>query len=151
MLRDEPGVYACTAHVTRCHVDMAPHRMSATIACPACGRATCRAHLRACGWCGRRVCVRDIGPGGDRCATCERLTVVDEPPDHVLTAAAALLSERRAPTHWKLARDAEHTVVELDLGWTRHLVFTVRHGDAVVGGGRSHSIVGATPLRLASK
>jgi len=75
------------------------------------------------------------------------LTGTDDPPDNVIAAAAALVGERALPKHWKTARDATHVVVEVDLGWTRHIVFTVRHDDTVASGGRTHSILGSAPLR----
>jgi len=146
MLKGEPGKYVCKSHVARCHVDMAAHRLGATSTCPVCGRTTCKDHLRSCASCGRRVCVRDLG-SGDKCATCDRLTGTDDPPDNVIAAAAALVGERALPKHWKTARDATHVVVEVDLGWTRHIVFTVRHDDTVASGGRTHSILGSAPLR----
>jgi hypothetical protein len=146
MLKGEPGKYACKAHVARCHVDMAAHRLGATAACPVCGRTTCRDHLRSCASCGRLVCVRDIG-SGDRCVTCDRLMTTDDPPDNVIAAATVLFGERSLPRHWKTARDATHMIVDVDLGWTRHVVFTVLHDDNVASGGRTHSILGSAPLR----
>ena len=73
--------------------------------------------------------------------TCARLTAVAEPPDNLIAAAVALLGARQTPKHWKTARDAEHTVVEVGLGWKRQIVFVVRHGENVSSGGKTHSMV----------
>ncbi|HEX6533586.1 MAG TPA: hypothetical protein VF041_03260 [Gemmatimonadaceae bacterium] len=51
------------------------------------------------------------------------------------------------PTRWRLSRDATHTVVELDLGWTRRLVFTVRHGDARAETVVRHSVLGGRVVK----
>lgn len=148
LLRGEDNVYACKAHVARCHVDMGAHRIGTTAPCPVCDRTTCKQHLRSCSSCGRQVCVRDFVAHGDHCTTCERLTTTGDPSDHVIAAAAALLGERPTPRRWKTSRDATHTIVEMDLGWTRRVVFLLRHGDTAASGGRSHSILGSSPLRL---
>jgi hypothetical protein len=63
-----------------------------------------------------------------------------------VAAAATLLGHRPTPKRWKLARDLSHTIVELDLGWTRRLVFAVRHGDNVATKGRTHSAIGSKKL-----
>ena len=65
-----------------------------------------------------------------------------DPPDSIIAAATALLGSRQRPREWKTARDASHTVVEVDLGWRRRMVFAVRHGDTVAKAGRSHSVTG---------
>jgi hypothetical protein len=42
-----------------------------------------------------------------------------------------------------MARDETHVVVELDLGWSRKAVFTLRPGDAVPESVVHHSLVGS--------
>ena len=64
-----------------------------------------------------------------------------------VVATVALLGNRQRPKHWKTARDAEHTVVEVDLGWKRQIVFVVRHGENVSTGGKTHSMVRSKSLR----
>lgn len=146
MLRKEPGVFACRNHHSICHVDQGAFRLGQTSDCPICRKTACKAHVRNCGWCGRDVCITDVDAGSGRCRTCRALRQTAEPTDNVLTAAAGLLGGRSNPKRWKVARDGAHTVVEVDLGWTRHVVFVVPHGDTVASGGRSHSAVGSRGL-----
>jgi hypothetical protein len=139
-LRNEPGQFACREHHAICHVDQSAYRLGQTAECPVCERATCRAHLGSCSSCGRSVCVKDINPTG-RCVTCASLRETSDPSNDVIAAAATLLGIRTRPKRWKVARDGVHTVVEVDLGWTRRVVFTVPHGDSVASGSRTHSVV----------
>jgi hypothetical protein len=141
MLRNEPGTFACRTHHSICHVDQGAYRVGQTVECPVCGRSACKAHVRSCNWCGRAVCVRDLSAANGRCSTCMALRETDDPTDQLISAAAGLLGSRTAPKRWKVARDGGDTVVEVDLGWTRRVVFTVRHGDNVASGGRTHSVV----------
>jgi hypothetical protein len=145
-LRREPGVYACTAHAAVCHIDRAAYRLDQVVACPVCARSACTTHSGSCQSCGRVVCLRDLDARRGTCVTCARLTAIAEPPDHVIAAAVALLGPRQTPRHWKTARDAEHTVVQAELGWKRQVVFVVRHGDNVASGGKNHSMVRSKPL-----
>jgi len=148
MLRNEPGKYVCRAHGAICHVDKAAYRVGQTTECPVCARETCKAHLRTCGWCGRMVCISDMNIAHNRCTTCAQLRDVAQPPETLVRAVALALEERPTPKHWRTARDATHTVVELDLGWTRRVVLAVRHGDNVASVGRTHSAVTSKTLRL---
>jgi hypothetical protein len=145
MLRGEPGKFACEEHAKICHLDRAAYRLDKVELCPACGRWACTAHRRACSWCGRSVCLGDFnGPRG-RCSTCLSLAVTNDPPAAIIAAAAALLGSA-TPAKWKTARDSEHTVVEVDVGWKRRVVFTVRHGDNASSGGKNHTLVGSKPF-----
>jgi hypothetical protein len=146
MLRDKHGKYACMQHAATCHVDRGAYLIVDMVTCPVCGRATCKKHVRSCQSCGRTVCFHDIAGKKSRCATCSRLTATTAPSDAVIDAAVAVLGSRPTPKQWKTARDATHTVVELDLGWKRRVVFTVRHDDNVASGGRAHSITGSRPV-----
>lgn len=145
LLRGKASVYACKEHHRVCHIDQGAFSPGETVDCPVCGKAACRSHVRSCGWCGRTVCVRDMNAGG-RCSTCRQLQVSDDPPDNVLAAAAKVLRDRQRPKQWKLAQDAAHTVVELNLGMTRKVVFVVTHGDSAPVGGRTHSGLGTKAL-----
>jgi hypothetical protein len=46
-----------------------------------------------------------------------------------------------------MSRDGSHHVVEVDTGWTRRVVFTVRHGDSKADTVVRHSILGSTVVR----
>jgi hypothetical protein len=147
MLRNEPERFACHDHAKVCHVDRAAYRVGQASRCPVCAKWACHTHRRDCSWCGRSVCIRDFSGRLGRCLTCARLTATAEPPDNVIAAAAALV-KAAAPKQWKTARDADHTVVEMTLGFKRRLVFTVRHGDNVPCEARSHSMVGSKALSV---
>lgn len=148
MLRTEPGRFVCRTHSAICHVDQAAHRLGQTTDCPVCARGTCKSHLQTCSWCGRMVCVSDMNAAHGRCGTCAQLRDVAEPSDNLVTAAANALGDRPTPKRWRTARDATHTVLELDLGWTRRVVLAVRHGDNVASSGLTHSAIGAKKLNL---
>ena len=150
VLRTEPGKFACRAHSTICHVDQSAYRLGATAECPICTKPTCKAHLHVCEWCGRAICVSDMNAMQSRCGTCATLRDVAEPPDRVVDAVASALESRTTPKRWRVARDATHTVVEVDLGWTRRAVFAVRHGDNVASVGRTHSAIRSKELNLRS-
>jgi hypothetical protein len=150
MLRNEPGKFVCRTHGAICHVDQAAHRLGQTSDCPVCAKGTCKSHSRACSWCGRTVCVSDMNAAHSRCGTCAQLRDVSEPADNLITAAANALGDRPTPKRWRTARDATHTVLELDLGWTRRVVLAVRHGDNVASSGLTHSAIGAKRLTLRS-
>ena len=148
MLRNEPGRFICRAHAAICHVDQGAYRVGETVECPVCARGTCKAHLRTCGWCGRSVCVSDMNVAHSRCTTCAQVREVAQPPDNLVRAVALSLEDRGTPKHWRIARDASHTIVELDLGWTRRVVLAVRHGDNVASAGRTHSAMTSKTLRF---
>ena len=145
-LRNEPGRFVCRAHAAICHVDQSAFRIGQTTDCPVCARPTCRSHVRTCGWCGRMVCVTDLNAAHSRCSTCAQLRDIAEPPDSLVTAVASALGDRATPKRWRAARDATHTVVELDLGWTRRVVLAVRHGEHVASLGQTHSAIGSKKL-----
>ncbi len=145
-LADQPGMRACEAHRTTCHVDRVSYSVTGTRPCPVCGRPTCDAHRSVCTHCARQVCVSELD--GRRCTTCGRLEDLADPPDDLIHAG--LEANGGAPPKargWKAARDATATVVELDLGWTRRLVFTVPHGETRPRTVIQHSMVGSRRLR----
>ncbi|HEU5169433.1 MAG TPA: hypothetical protein VFU46_02785 [Gemmatimonadales bacterium] len=145
-LADRGGAMACERHRTMCHVDGAAFSLEGTKACAVCGKATCEGHRRACPWCGRPVCTRDIE--AQRCVTCGKLAETADPADELVQAAiAANGGEPPKAKAWKTARDASGTVVELDLGWTRRLVFGVPHGEAAPATVVQHSMLGSKPVR----
>lgn len=148
MLRSEPGKFVCRAHSTSCHVDQGTYRLGQTTDCPVCAQATCKSHLRTCGWCGRMVCVTDMNAAHSRCSTCAQVRDIAEPPDGLVTAVASALGDRATPKRWRAARDATHTVLELDLGWTRRMVLAVRHGENVASHGLTHSAIGSKKISL---
>lgn len=143
-LRDRRGERACGAHHTVCHVDRVAFSLTGTEECPVCGRRACAQHRGSCDNCGRLVCASDFDAAARRrCTTCRQLAPLTDPEDRVLRAAAvAQAGGEKRPKSWRAARDASHLVVELDLGWTRRLVFTVRHGDDRPDGGMTHSMLG---------
>ena len=119
-------------------------------ACPVCGRDACAQHRAACGYCGRQVCTADLAQQSRRCATCAQLAAIADPPQEVVTAARGLTGRSGAPTAsraWRIARDRSHFVVELDLGWRRRTVFTLRHGDTVPESVMTHSLAGSKRRR----
>lgn len=151
LLRNRPGQYVCRDHGAICHVDQGAYRIGETVECPVCAKATCSAHLRNCASCGRMVCVADLrNPSSPqkRCITCAQLKADADPDDHVIDAVVAALGGRQTPKRWRTARDATHTVVEVDLGWTRRVVLAVRHRDNVADTGRRRSAIRSKPLRL---
>ncbi len=113
--------------------------------CPVCGKDACAQHRVACGYCGRHVCTADLEQPSRRCATCAQLATIADPPEQVVTAARAVTGAGapRASRAWRIARDKSHLVVELDLGFRRKAVFTVRHGDKVPDSVVRHSLLGA--------
>ena len=116
--------------------------------CPVCGKDVCAQHRAACAYCGRQVCTADLAQQSRRCATCAQLVAVIDPPEEVVTAARALAGgggggASKVSRAWRIARDRTHVVVELDLGWRRRTVFTLRHGDSVPESVVTHSLVGS--------
>ena len=112
--------------------------------CPVCGKDICAQHRAACAYCGRQVCTADVDQQSRRCATCAQLAAVADPPEEVVTAArAATGGASKVSRAWRIARDRTHLVVELDLGWRRRTVFTLRHGESVPESVVTHSLVGS--------
>jgi hypothetical protein len=112
--------------------------------CPVCGKGACAEHRSACGYCGRQVCTADLPRQSRRCATCAQLAAVADPPDDVVTAARAVAGVGPKPTRaWRVARDRRHIVVEIDLGFSRKAVFTLRHGTTVPESVVKHSLLGS--------
>src|SRR5213079_1651868 len=125
--------------------------------CASCSKSVCTAHQAvcvkdgcaqrraACRYCRRHVCTADLEQPSRRCATCAQLATIAEPPEHVVTAARAVTGAGapRASRAWRIARDKSHLVVELDLGFRRKAVFTVRHGDQVPDSVVRHSLLGS--------
>jgi len=147
-LQDKRGAYACRAHHAVCHIDGQAYSLGEAIPCPVCNGKVCSRHRRRCEWCGREVCMDEFNAAKRQCRTCLRLAPTTEPSDSVLAAAITFLGNRPTPKSWQTARDAWHTVVELDLGWTKRVVFVVPHGDNRPTGGRSHSVLGSKPLAV---
>lgn len=145
-LRREPGKLVCREHGAICHVDHGAYRIRETQECPVCGKMACKLHHATCGWCGRSVCVHDIHGTAGRCRTCLQLRVSEELSASIVDAVVAALQLRSASARWKTARDAVHTVVEVELGWTRRVVLLVRHGDTVATVGRTHSALKSRKL-----
>ena len=145
-LADRPGRTGCEKHRTTCHVDGVTFSVTGTRPCPVCGRPTCGAHRAGCAYCARQVCIRDTE--GGRCLTCRRLEDVPDPADDLIQASlAANGGEPPSAKAWRTAQDASGTVVELDLGWTRRLVFTVPHGETKPRTVLHHSVLGAKRVR----
>ncbi len=145
-LADRPGALACEAHRSICSVDGVTFSLTGTRECPVCGRLACEGHRAACRHCARQVCVKDIE--GGRCFTCRNLAPAPDPADDLIQAAlAANGGEPPKAKEWRTAQDASGTVVELDLGWTRRLVFTVLHGETRPRTVVAHSVLGSRRTR----
>jgi hypothetical protein len=127
-LADRGGAPVCEQHRTICHVDGLTFSLQGTKPCAVCGKPACTKHRMACHWCGRFVCTRDISEG--KCRTCAKLVATADPADELIQAAVSANDDSppRAKS-WRTSRDATGTVVELELGWTRKLVFAVPHGE----------------------
>lgn len=140
--RDELG---CERHRSRCHVDDRSYTLAGTPPCPLCTKPTCRDHLLACKYCGRRVCATDRDAASGRCLTCGQLASTSEPPDSVVAASvAANGGQPLKGGDWRVARDAGHLIAEVALGWSRKLVFSVRHGESVPDTVIRHSLLGSS-------
>jgi hypothetical protein len=144
----------CEEHATVCHIDGTVYSPDGTAECPVCGKRACAAHRKACSSCGRAICRADFGAQGhDReCATCRRLAPLVDPDSRLIAALIAVQdpAERRGGAvrglgvrAWRSARDATHTIVETDLGWTRRMVLAIRHGADRAEVVISHSILGS--------
>ena len=141
----------CGEHRAACAEEPAAIFASDEVAaCPVCGKDACAQHRAACGYCGRQVCTADLAQQSRRCATCAQLAAIADPPQEVVTAARGLTGRSGAPKAsraWRIARDRSHFVVELDLGWRRRTVFTLRHGDTVPESVMTHSLAGSKRRR----
>jgi hypothetical protein len=147
-LADKDGVPACESHRERCYIDGQSYSLGSAQTCGICAEVTCREHRRMCGHCGRAVCFKDIDAKSNRCATCKRLNESDDIP--VEAMAAAIVANGGLPPKaksWNMARDKTAVVVDVDLGWSRHLVFTVRHGEDEPSTVVSHSLLGSKRSR----
>jgi hypothetical protein len=143
-LLDTSGAYGCATHRKECHVDGQAYSLAGAERCPVCGKDACARHRAVCAHCGRHVCTADLGGEPRRCSTCAQLVAVAEPPAEVVRAArAATGGGPRSARAWRMARDETHVVVELDLGWSRKAVFTLRPGEAVPESVVRHSLVGS--------
>jgi hypothetical protein len=147
-LRNTPGKFVCRAHAAICHIDQAAYRVGDTGDCPVCAKGTCKTHLRVCSSCGRAVCLTDVSAARGRCSTCDQLRDIADPADALVNAVALALKDGPRPKHWRAARDATHTIVEVDLGWTRRAVVVVRHGENVASAGQLHSALGTRKLNV---
>lgn len=147
-LHDTPSDQACEKHRSVCHIDQRSYTLTGTAACLVCGRLTCAEHLRPCGWCGRAVCAAELPPREPRCTTCRHLAEVADPSDSLI-AASVTANEGEPPQakSWRVGRDATHEVAELDLGWSRRLVFAVRHSDNRPDVAMRHSLLGSSRLK----
>lgn len=145
-LADRTGGRGCEKHRTACHIDGVNFTLAGTRACPVCGKPTCERHTVACGYCGRQVCAPDVEER--RCLTCRRLEETADPADDLIQASlVASGGEPPKAKGWRTAQDASGTVVELDLGWTRRLVFSVQHGEMRPKTALQHSVLGTRRVR----
>lgn len=136
----------CETHRGSCHVDGAVLRLEEVISCPVCERPACAQHVAACKNCGRNVCSKDLAQ--TNCGTCLRLSLATDIPDSVVHAGVtANDGEPLKGGTWRLAQDAGHTVAQVDLGWSRRLVFAVRHGDSSPETVIRHSMLGSKRTR----
>jgi hypothetical protein len=77
--------------------------------------------------------------------TCGQLASTSEPPDSVVAASvAANGGEPLKGGDWRVARDAGHLIAEVALGWSRKLVFSVRHGETTPDTVVRHSVLGSS-------
>lgn len=143
--RDRPGERVCKSHHTVCHIDGGVFTAMGTSACPVCGKRTCSGHRKDCMSCGRSVCVQDVGPDS-RCSTCTRLQAATDPSDDVIAAANRLFESAGRAKSWRISRDASHTIVEADLGWTRKVTFVLKHGEQKAERAVSTSLLGTKTL-----
>jgi hypothetical protein len=147
-LLDTPSDYGCDKHRSVCHVDQRTYTIEGTSPCMVCGLATCREHYRPCGWCGRPVCSGELPSREARCVTCRQMADLTDPAESIL--AAAIIANGGEPPNgkfWMIGRDVMHDVVDVDLGWSRRLVFSVRHSDNVPEFVMRHSLLGSSRVR----
>jgi hypothetical protein len=138
----------CEEHRSVCHVDHRSYTLTGTTPCPACGRLTCTEHYRTCKSCGRGICFSELSLTNPPCSTCRHLNAVVDPSDRLIAAAiAANHGEPLKGKTWRKATDDTHDVVEIDLGWSRRLVFAVRHSDTTPEFVMRHSLLGSSRVR----
>jgi hypothetical protein len=128
-LVDKGSAPACERHRSRCYIDGQSYSLGTAESCSICTETTCKEHLRSCAHCARSVCFKDFEMRSGRCSTCRRLGETDIPVEMMAAAIAANGGISPKAKTWNVARDKTSTVVDVDLGWSRHLVFTVRHGE----------------------
>lgn len=147
-VKDRAGAYACLPHQSRCHVDEVVFTIEGTTACVCCGKRACSQHFKECDSCGRRLCVRDFSASSPKtCATCAKLAYTMEIPDDILAASISVRGDGGQPKGWRMARDAGHRVVDMDMGWTRRLTMSVPHGSSRADSVMAHSILGRRRIR----
>lgn len=147
-LLDTVSDYGCDKHRSVCHVDQRTYTLEGTSVCSVCGLPTCKEHYRPCGWCGRPVCSGELSSREARCVTCRQMSDATDPAESILAAAiVANGGEPPVAKFWMIGRDAMHDVVDVDLGWSRRLVFSVRHSDNVPEFVMRHSLLGSSRER----
>ncbi|MEP6779871.1 MAG: hypothetical protein ABJC26_08285 [Gemmatimonadaceae bacterium] len=140
--RNNLNILLCEQHRAQCQIDAVVFGLEEVKACPICTKATCKDHMSACKHCGRSVCSRDLNVG--LCKTCSKLVTTSDPTDALLSAGlAANGGEPMKSGSWRTSQDAEHTVAEVNFGWSRKLVFTVKHGESVPFTVVRHSMLGS--------
>lgn len=143
--RAQLEIQLCENHRGTCTADDGIYRLEDLKSCPVCGNRYCKAHRVACRHCGRMVCTGDLPE--NVCRTCARLAPCAEPDEQLISGAlAANRGEPPGLGNWRTARDAEHTVVEIDHGWSRRLVFTVPHQESTPSTVLKHSVLGSKRL-----
>ena len=142
---DQSQRLVCARHRAACALESGTLFAADEVgACPICGKGVCQTHRAACVHCGRSVCAADVSAEARRCATCAQLAAVSDLPQAVVAAAlAATGSGPKASRRWRMARDRSHVVVEMDLGWKRTAVVTLRQGDNAPDGVVKHSPLGS--------
>jgi hypothetical protein len=163
-LADADGSFGCPAHRKVCHVDGQAFSPGGAQECPICGKDACARHRAACGHCGRHICVADLtdpAPADQarlgraarptrqarRCATCMGLAASSHPPDAAVLAALTAAGAPHSSRRWRVARDRSHLVAEIDLGLTRKVVVSLRHGTTVPESVVNHSVLGSKRRR----
>lgn len=146
-LLDTRGDMGCAEHHGVCHVDGGTYSLAGTSPCPVCDRLTCATHFVRCESCGRAVCTKD-GTRSEPCVTCRKLEESSDVDDDIIAASiGANEGQPMKVKGWRTARDAHHRVVEADLGWTRKVVFALRHGDSNAETVVRHSVLGSRVVR----
>lgn len=142
-LRDRGG-FGCKRHYSTCHVDGVTFSLAGTVECPVCGKPACRQHTGSCPSCGRDVCTADINRAATQpCRTCQQFTDSESLDGLLIQAVSHALGDGVRPRSWRIARDATHRIIELDLGWTRRVVVSVRHGSERPEVVMRHSLLGS--------
>jgi len=148
-LSDVPGARACVEHRSICHIDSMAFSPNGTVECPVCSRRACASHTVSCPNCARTVCSSDqIDGAKPLCRTCGSLAELHDPSNHVVRAAVALRGDAGMPGRWRQATDGAHIVVEMDFGWKRKTVFTLRHDGTGPVTVVRHSLLGAKIERI---